>query len=292
MWLGSFLVGSFFSQFHQWLNNPSSAVNLLGTAVPQTASFFLTYLALSAFWTTPFGGLGIIGLLIYWVKGKIAATEAARARLWQEQYAKYGADVRLSNATAVSGVNIPIFAGKTYIKLRPFLTRSMRLSTVSSTAGNQLQGLHSMLYLQPVVCASQRSCTSRLTFAFPGGEPHDRDPAGPHLLHHPARHRAGRHVLLPHRPVHRQVPGHLCPAPPVRVWRSGAYHNSRGSSKELRKGQRWSSLCLSRQCLPYFCVWPMEWTYTVRTTAAVNNGMPAATLAGVLLSLSEPSACL
>ena len=94
VWLGTFLVGSFFSQFHQWLDNPSSAVNLLGTAVPQTASFFLTYLALSAFWTVPFGGLGIIGLLIYWVKGKIAATEAARARLWQEQYAKYGADVR------------------------------------------------------------------------------------------------------------------------------------------------------------------------------------------------------
>jgi len=94
VWLGSFLVGSFFSQFHQWLNNPSSAVNLLGTAVPQTASFFLTYLALSAFWTVPFGGLGIIGLIIYWVKGKITATEAARARLWQEQYAKYGASVR------------------------------------------------------------------------------------------------------------------------------------------------------------------------------------------------------
>ena len=94
VWLGSFLVGSFFSQFHQWIDNPSSAVNLLGTAVPQTASFFLTYLALSAFWTVPFGGLGIVGLLIYWVKGKIAATEAARARLWQEQYAKYGADVR------------------------------------------------------------------------------------------------------------------------------------------------------------------------------------------------------
>ena len=94
VWLGTFLVGSFFSQFHQWIDNPSSAVNLLGTAVPQTASFFLTYLALTAFWTTPFGGLGIVGLILYWVKGKIAATEAARARLWQQQYAQYGADVR------------------------------------------------------------------------------------------------------------------------------------------------------------------------------------------------------
>ena len=105
VWLGTFLVGSFFSQFHQWLDNPSSAVNLLGTAVPQTASFFLTYLALSAFWTTPFGGLGIVGLILYWVKGKIAATEAARARLWQEQYAKYGADVRVNSHLTTSPVH-------------------------------------------------------------------------------------------------------------------------------------------------------------------------------------------
>lgn len=35
MFFGSFVVGSFFSQFNQWIDNPSSAVNLIGTAVPQ-----------------------------------------------------------------------------------------------------------------------------------------------------------------------------------------------------------------------------------------------------------------
>jgi hypothetical protein len=93
VFFGSFIVGSFFSQFNQWIDNPTSAVNLIGTAVPQTASFFLTYVTLSALWTSPFSGLRIIGLLIYWIKSKIAATEKARARLWQEQTAKYGSDV-------------------------------------------------------------------------------------------------------------------------------------------------------------------------------------------------------
>ncbi len=35
VFFGSFVVGSFFSQFNQWIDNPSSAVNLIGTAVPQ-----------------------------------------------------------------------------------------------------------------------------------------------------------------------------------------------------------------------------------------------------------------
>ena len=79
----------------QWLGNPASAVSLMGTAVPQTASFFLTYMAVLAFLTVPLGGLRIVGLLLFWVKGKIAATERARARLWQDQFALYGADVSL-----------------------------------------------------------------------------------------------------------------------------------------------------------------------------------------------------
>ena len=96
VFFGTFIVGSFFSQFNQWIDDPSSAVNLLGTAIPQTASFFLTYMAVLAFISTPFSGLKIVGLIIYWIKGKIAATENARARLWQDQFAQYGADVSAS----------------------------------------------------------------------------------------------------------------------------------------------------------------------------------------------------
>ncbi len=59
----------------------------------QTASFWLTFYSLSALWTVPFSGLGIIGLVIFWIKTKVAATEKARARCWQHQDARYGSDV-------------------------------------------------------------------------------------------------------------------------------------------------------------------------------------------------------
>jgi hypothetical protein len=46
VWLGSFLTGTFFNQLKQWVNAPSSAVNLIGTAVPLTAIFFMSYMVL------------------------------------------------------------------------------------------------------------------------------------------------------------------------------------------------------------------------------------------------------
>ena len=115
VFFGSFIVGSFLTQFHQWLNNPASVVNLMGTAIPQTASFFLTYMALLAFLTTPVSGLSIIGLAMYWVKGKIASTERARARLWQDQFAQYGSEVSTVTGLLHSSVlcrTNPVFIAK------------------------------------------------------------------------------------------------------------------------------------------------------------------------------------
>lgn len=113
VFFGTFIVGSFFSQFNQWIDDPSSAVNLLGTAIPQTASFFLTYMAVLAFISTPFSGLKIVGLIIYWIKGKIAATENARARLWQDQFAQYGADVAY--------ITLAILLGLVYCIIQPVI---------------------------------------------------------------------------------------------------------------------------------------------------------------------------
>ena len=46
VFLGSFLAGSLFSQFNAWIDNPSSAVTILGTAAPLTSIFFLNYISL------------------------------------------------------------------------------------------------------------------------------------------------------------------------------------------------------------------------------------------------------
>lgn len=38
VWLGTMITGSFLSQLNQWIAKPSSAVNILGTAVPKVCT--------------------------------------------------------------------------------------------------------------------------------------------------------------------------------------------------------------------------------------------------------------
>lgn len=49
MFLGTIIGGSLFNQFNQWIDSPSSAVTILGTAAPLTSIFFLTYILLQVF---------------------------------------------------------------------------------------------------------------------------------------------------------------------------------------------------------------------------------------------------
>ena len=46
VFLGSFIGGALFNQFNQWINDPASAITILGTAAPLTSIFFLTYIQL------------------------------------------------------------------------------------------------------------------------------------------------------------------------------------------------------------------------------------------------------
>ena len=46
VFLGSFIGGALFNQFNQWINDPTSAITILGTAAPLTSIFFLTYIQL------------------------------------------------------------------------------------------------------------------------------------------------------------------------------------------------------------------------------------------------------
>ena len=46
VFLASFIGGSFFTQFQQWIDDPSSAVTIIGMSAPATSIFFLTYIVL------------------------------------------------------------------------------------------------------------------------------------------------------------------------------------------------------------------------------------------------------
>ncbi|CAL8466090.1 g5626 [Coccomyxa elongata] len=90
VFLGSFVAGSVLNQAKELINNPTSIISILGTSAPLTSVFFLTFIELNALAATPVGFLRIVGLVLFWLLSRLAATERAKARLWQRQTMKYG----------------------------------------------------------------------------------------------------------------------------------------------------------------------------------------------------------
>lgn len=72
----------------------------------QTASFFLTYMAVLTFIGTPMNALKIVGLIMFTIKTKIAGTHKAKQRAWSEQYAQYGKEVKLPFVSRFADLDI------------------------------------------------------------------------------------------------------------------------------------------------------------------------------------------
>lgn len=80
----------FANQLKQFIEEPGSIVTVLGTAAPQTAIFFTTYIMLQALLAKPLSLLRLFGLVMFWLRTRLAATERAKAQVWQDQRATYG----------------------------------------------------------------------------------------------------------------------------------------------------------------------------------------------------------
>ncbi|KAK9819826.1 hypothetical protein WJX72_002804 [[Myrmecia] bisecta] len=112
--LGSLLAGSFFTQFSQYFDNLSGLVNTMGSAAPQTATFFMTFILVQAFITQPISLLRIVGLVLYWLRLKFATTDRQKQRVWQDQETKYG--------TLVAGNTIALLLGLVFCIIQPLIT--------------------------------------------------------------------------------------------------------------------------------------------------------------------------
>ena len=84
------LAGSFIDQWQYIINNPASLINTLGISIPQTATFFITYIVVAGIGKESVQFLRIIDLLVFWVRSMTASTPRARSRLWAEQYQLMG----------------------------------------------------------------------------------------------------------------------------------------------------------------------------------------------------------
>eukprot|EP00803_Ostreobium_quekettii_P011457 evm.model.scf_1059.5 EVM.evm.TU.scf_1059.5 scf_1059:28549-38537(-) len=114
IFFGSFIFGSFTSQLEEIIEDPGSLIDILGTAAPQTASFFCTYILVEALLETPISLLRLPGFVIYAIKSYLSSTERAKARLWQDQTMTYG-DV-------VPDHTMVILLGVVFAAINPIIT--------------------------------------------------------------------------------------------------------------------------------------------------------------------------
>ncbi|KAG2426181.1 hypothetical protein HXX76_013162 [Chlamydomonas incerta] len=93
VFFGNIIAGSFFNQLKQWVDSPGSVVPILGKAIPQTATFFITYLFVAGLFVKSLGFLRLPGFVIFWLLSKFAGSPRARRRLWMFQYTDNGTTV-------------------------------------------------------------------------------------------------------------------------------------------------------------------------------------------------------
>ncbi|GAB4818294.1 hypothetical protein N2152v2_005340 [Parachlorella kessleri] len=104
VFFGSFIAGSLANQLKTFISTPSSILTVLGTAAPQTAIFFMTFLLLQGLLSKPLSLLRLADLVKFWLKSRLAATQRARARLWQDQTLEWGTVVPDDTIAALLGL--------------------------------------------------------------------------------------------------------------------------------------------------------------------------------------------
>lgn len=86
------MSGTFLSQAKAIIKNPDiwPIIQKIANGIPQNATFFMTFVMLNGLAGKPIAFLRVVGLIIFWILSKIAATERAKTRLWANQIQMFG----------------------------------------------------------------------------------------------------------------------------------------------------------------------------------------------------------
>ncbi|KAG1670980.1 hypothetical protein FOA52_014369 [Chlamydomonas sp. UWO 241] len=104
VFFGTIFGGTFFSQFNTWIKDPGQVISILGTAIPQVCTFFITYVLARGLLVNPLKALRIVPVIIYAIMSYITPSPKARARIWQLQYSNFGQFVATHTNTVLLGL--------------------------------------------------------------------------------------------------------------------------------------------------------------------------------------------
>ena len=103
------------SLYHlSFIQNPLSAVSILGTSIPAVSTFYITYVSILALTVKPIAFTKIVGVIIFWILKKLSSNPKAADRLWMNQTALLG--------TAVVDHSIVCLLGLIYSCINPIIT--------------------------------------------------------------------------------------------------------------------------------------------------------------------------
>lgn len=88
-----FISGMLLNSLEDIIDEPSNTIDLLANSAPQNATFFLYYILLQGFFSGPITFLKLPKLVILWLLTKLAGTERAKNRVWQQQILTFGSNI-------------------------------------------------------------------------------------------------------------------------------------------------------------------------------------------------------
>lgn len=106
--LGTFITGSLANQFKQFIEDPGSIIDVLGTSAPQTGIFFTNLLLIEGLIGEPMGLLNVVSLAIFWIKTIIASTERSKERAIPVETTQYGKEIPFSTIAILLGLSFSI----------------------------------------------------------------------------------------------------------------------------------------------------------------------------------------
>jgi hypothetical protein len=115
VFVASFLGGTLLNEINTLINDPKQIVTVIGSSLPASATFFMTFILLNGIAGAAIAFVRIVGAIIYIIRHRITVSEQAKAKLWMNQTTMLGVPITTHTLTIMLGIifscQAPIIGG-------------------------------------------------------------------------------------------------------------------------------------------------------------------------------------